>query len=114
MISCFTVFAVEGHGCRPCTDRQKGYCLSDDLLSDHCTCDHRHVGTYLETGWIEKSQPKLEKHTSVMVYCTDITGMKANLSLWHWAVLLADLPVVQDGKSERVASQDAREIVSPS
>uniref|UniRef100_A0A1B6LT82 CCC domain-containing protein n=1 Tax=Graphocephala atropunctata TaxID=36148 RepID=A0A1B6LT82_9HEMI len=34
---------LEGQGCRPCTERQKGYCLSDDLLMDHCTCDHRHI-----------------------------------------------------------------------
>uniref|UniRef100_A0A1B6IVI0 CCC domain-containing protein n=1 Tax=Homalodisca liturata TaxID=320908 RepID=A0A1B6IVI0_9HEMI len=42
-LSLLNLTQLEGQGCPPCTDRQKGYCLSDDLLMDHCTCDHRHV-----------------------------------------------------------------------
>ncbi|XP_054258755.1 uncharacterized protein LOC128983482 isoform X2 [Macrosteles quadrilineatus] len=41
-LSKVNVSDLMGEGCKTCTQQQTGYCLSEDLVMDHCFCDHRH------------------------------------------------------------------------
>lgn len=56
-------------GCQECTKEEKHYCMSADLISDHCCCDRRFHGKatkfnvlYLKCIIVEAENFKLRKY----------------------------------------------------
>lgn len=63
---------VIGAGCKECTRREVEYCLSNDVIEDHCCCQRKYHGlylfidiknvSYLNTFGLQKCSPILRTH----------------------------------------------------